>query len=599
MQQNAIEKFLGRMNNNVFFGILFLYQLLFIFQGFELGDGGFHATFYQQIFNDPESVQYGFPFWFCGMIGGAWNFLFHSLGLIGIRLAGVLMVTFTAIVSFNLLKNYLNNAYLKIGLILVVIFLSNDPKELYYNNVSPLLYVLAGLFLFRGLKNNNLLQLFLCGVFLTLNIFARLPNLIGLGLALAVFYNGYINKLTIRQQFRQFFVLAGGVAFTAIFVILVMKLLNHFDLFVNSIKILMNMSEPGKKSPYDAKVLLKIYAVSYMKSIIYSIMAGILVIVIANILDWIRKKMPRTTWIPTLMGLGVALCVMALLLWKGKFIPLYLYTGTTMLVSLVILLGKRDNNIKLLTFIGIAFSFAFPIGSFLGILTAGYFSFWLILPIVLDHLFSIEAVETSLISVRDKQPFRAPLRVNSSHLYGARKIITIVFFIFSLYMAVDYPFLDASSNRVNMHYKVNSKLLPGIYTSKVRAASINELLGETSKYVKPNDYLICYHLIPMVHYLTETRPYIRNPYTGMYNATIFKNELGKAVERYKVLPVVVSQKINTLAAVNWPKRPLRYNTDTPLENTDRDAFLVEFLKSNNYREAWSNDDFVLFVPPGK
>ena len=42
------------MNTKLFFLCLFVYQLLFIFQGIDLSDEGFIATFYQQIFNNPE-----------------------------------------------------------------------------------------------------------------------------------------------------------------------------------------------------------------------------------------------------------------------------------------------------------------------------------------------------------------------------------------------------------------------------------------------------------------------------------------------------------------------------------------------------------------
>ena len=40
------------MDVKLFFGLLFLYQLIFIFQGFDIADEGFHATFYERFYSD-------------------------------------------------------------------------------------------------------------------------------------------------------------------------------------------------------------------------------------------------------------------------------------------------------------------------------------------------------------------------------------------------------------------------------------------------------------------------------------------------------------------------------------------------------------------
>src|SRR5580765_719845 len=90
---------LGRMNTKVFLALLFLYQVIFIFQGVDLSDEGFYATFYQQIYKNPEATQYNFMFWFSGIVGGAFDYVFHGLGIWGMRLAGVLVTTSTIIIT--------------------------------------------------------------------------------------------------------------------------------------------------------------------------------------------------------------------------------------------------------------------------------------------------------------------------------------------------------------------------------------------------------------------------------------------------------------------------------------------------------------------
>jgi hypothetical protein len=169
---------LEKLNVKVFFFLLFAFQIVFIFQGIDLSDSGFYATFYQQIYKNPETAQYNFMFWFSGIVGGAVTWLFPGLGLWGIRLAGVLVTTSTIIVTYNLLKRYLNPGYLKLGLLMVLLFINNNLKEVHYNDLSALLNMLTISFLFTGLKENKNWKLFVSGAFISLSTFTRLPNII-------------------------------------------------------------------------------------------------------------------------------------------------------------------------------------------------------------------------------------------------------------------------------------------------------------------------------------------------------------------------------------------------------------------------------------
>jgi hypothetical protein len=127
--------------------------------------------------------------------------------------------------------------------------------------------------------------------------------------------------------------------------------------------------------------------------------------------------------------------------------------------------------------------------------------------------------------------------------------------------------------------------------------SILQLLEKVGNYAKPNDYLLCYPFIPMVHYLTETRPFMGNPYTGMYSAGIFDTELSKSVANKKILPVIVTQKINPFVASAWPFTQEDEEEDNTFINPERDQHLHTFIKNNHYEEVLSNQIFSVFVPP--
>jgi hypothetical protein len=117
-------------------------------------------------------------FWFSGIVGGAFDYVFGGLGIWGMRLAGVIVTTSTIIVTYNLLKKYLNPGNLKLGLLMVLLFINNNLKEIHYNDLSALFNMLAILYLFTGLKENKLWKIFLGGLFVSLCTFTRLPNIL-------------------------------------------------------------------------------------------------------------------------------------------------------------------------------------------------------------------------------------------------------------------------------------------------------------------------------------------------------------------------------------------------------------------------------------
>src|SRR6516225_1444083 len=131
-----IGDWLNSLDIRLYFLFIFIFHLLVIFQGLVFNDEGFHLAFYQQIFSDPESVQYAFWGWLTGMIGGIFMKLFPYLGMFGIRLLGSIISTLTIILAYNLLKRYLDKVYLMVGLVMLSLFINEDAKNLYYNNLS-------------------------------------------------------------------------------------------------------------------------------------------------------------------------------------------------------------------------------------------------------------------------------------------------------------------------------------------------------------------------------------------------------------------------------------------------------------------------------
>jgi hypothetical protein len=144
-----------------------------------------------------------------------------------------------------------------------------------------------------------------------------------------------------------------------------------------------------------------------------------------------------------------------------------------------------------------------------------------------------------------------------------------------------------------MTFPIENKNALRIYTTKERATVVNELLQESSKYIKKNDYVLAYDCIPMFHFLTETRPFMPNAWPWLYLPDAFKYELYKSINKSKVLPVIIIQKVNTLYS-NWPQNVNleRIRTDS---DSERDSIMNDFMKNNNYTTIWENIAFEIRV----
>ena len=125
---------------------------------------------------------------------------------------------------------------------------------------------------------------------------------------------------------------------------------------------------------------------------------------------------------------------------------------------------------------------------------------------------------------------------------------------------------------------------------------MNELLLNLNRFVKPNDYLLAYDKIPMVHFLTETKPYMYNSWVWIYDYNSFEKKLLKAEQDINELPVVVQQKIETIYEFSEPIEDYMSENkkNTNFHSNERNAIMNSFLKRNNYEIVWSNAYFNIY-----
>ena len=164
--------------------ILVLYQMLGVFFGMDVADAGFYLTFYDNIFSHPASVQYNFMYYLSGVIGGTLQSVCPGMGMLGMRLAGVTFNSLAGIVLYLALRNHVDERAIALGCALVVVSFIAPPYTLSYDLCTILFYVVTIALLWRGIMTDNIFLFSLAGFVAGLNVLVRIPNVLGLSLAL-------------------------------------------------------------------------------------------------------------------------------------------------------------------------------------------------------------------------------------------------------------------------------------------------------------------------------------------------------------------------------------------------------------------------------
>lgn len=600
-QKNNFQTLFENMSTTGFLLLVVLYQAIFMFQGLDFMDEGFTATFYQQFFNDPASVQYNFMYWLSGLVGGTFVYLFPDAGILGLRFLAILFTTASIMVVYNLLKDYLNKGYLRIGLLLVMMCACHNPKIFHYNFLSVLLYTSTVSLLFNGLKKDKIWMMVVAGAFVGMDAFARVPSIVNLGLIIPIVFYGLLGKATIKKMIVQCSSFLAGFCFSLAGMLLLIRSMDHFEVLINVFKLIAQMGgEDDGESAYGIATLFNNFLKSYSESLLFSLYILILIVVAAAVPRLMIEKWNCPRWTASFVKY-FSLLLACLIMIKGLEILMRWYVGLSIIAFVLILLSKASREVKTLMLIGAYITATYALGSSAGIFTAGIHIFWISIPIAIDYFLGLNSFDFRFtlaskrnISINGDAFVTEPqFRV----FKGGLLVITVIGCLFHQWY---YPLHDESS-RLAMFSSVDNKHVKGILTTRERADATNDLLEASKRFVKPGDYVLAFHSIPIFHFMTETRPYTRNPMPWYYVSGAFKTQLYKAVEDTKVLPVVVMQKIKTTTADEktwpnvWPTDPVFHEPDEDLRTIRHKEYMNEFLIKFNYKVGWENDLFKIMI----
>lgn len=517
--------------------MLFGFQLLNIVFGFDLNDTGFHLVAYENVFNAPGCVTYNFMYYLTNIIGGILMRIFPNLGVLGFRIVGALLVLLTLVIIFATLRNTIPVIHLILGSILVVVGYVRLPYVLNNAILSCCLYAISIVFLYKGLCRENKFLIVLSGLIVGLNIFTRIPNILGIGLVLIILlYKRYCLKDD-GIDWKNAFCFSGGVVLGILIILGIMVRMGHIEIFLSSLLAVHSMV--GGEGSHNIFWILKIHFAFYLSAIIPLLVFYALI----HIEKLVGSK-------------GNIFIMIAFYFVSVLSIVLYVYETPWVYVviwgffasgCIICILNNRNQH---------------------GILA-----------ILAMYVLIIEIYGSDSGINHGSLPALLAAPIASMQLLDRKKMIYLLTFVLAVCWQVIKKGNFQDSGPIYQKSEMITTLeTKGIFTTKEKAIAINTTLKEIKPYVSIGDTLICFPSAPMMNYLTHTRPAGGSCQPGLSGFIL-------PVEN---TPKLLFNKVS-FSSNGWPQM---YKID------DADIYDIKsFIRDHQYRKVYENDYFILLVPP--
>lgn len=541
---------------------------LFIWQGLDVTDQGYSLTNYRSFFRHPEATEDSASMWLTNLVGATWDAMFGWFGVVGMRALWALCLSLGMLLSFRLVRELTSTRIAALAVLIASLFLS-DRRETWfsYNTSTSILLVAATLCLADGIARQRPRRLFAAGAFIGVLPFARFPNVLAVALLAALGLAAWIDAARRARLPRDVGMTVSGIAAGAGGTLAIIYLRGDAELVFGSVRDLFSPS--SHEVGYGTDTLLDKFVSDQRRALAW----GFGVCVAGAGLSRVLGKVPSSAaWV--LVAGCAALGVFGLTRrdepWR------FVVTGTTCWVLAAVALGlwKRNFHLRVAAFIAFIVVVIAPLGSGNGIKNA-HMGLWLALPLVLALLYTLDA--PWLAGQGSKLALIAGIALGGE----------------GLHRAATYTYRDAA--RDGLLTAVAHPQLRWQYTTPARAKVVTEVLDALEQRVAPGDYLLAFESTPLLHYLTNTRPYLNRPWLmGAESSQIIARLAADAPRRTGCLPVAV-MSLKTTRSFEWPQRARRLEEKEPQRSTR--LVLRAFLRTHRYKQTWENEFFRILEAP--
>ena len=585
------------------FFITALYTTLFIWQGFDMPDEGYNLANQLLITNliPNNGVYENWLIWLSDYCGGLWLILVGNSGLIAARIGWVALMAFSTSVLFLIISRYFDPRLTTFFIICaVMIAIPGEYMVINYTNFPAfILFCASGLLtvayeIRKDKRNRSILFSILSGVFLAFSVMARFPLIFSV---ILLFIPLAVSLLSTRKLDKRAFTIIPwsllgfciGVAFC--FLILwglgfIENYLDYFrDLFTD------NYPTPKHNPSYLLGCLIKTGEKCLYRGLAIILLGLVSAMIVHYVITLVHKYLANKSTTSTFLlesRIGITSFVILFLIFLVGIVGtswtrfIHAAPGITLLVGICALIvryrfmknrnNKYDNKFNLLV---IAFSV-----SFLPVLgtTTGFKQFNLLFLFPVSFLILYECGE--IIFKR--------MRVTKKTMQRLLIGFVCTLSIFSVIIKYSNPRYEYPL-RWKLVYEITHKRMRHIYTTEGRADSMNDLLAQLDRVVKPGNIMLAYPNIPLLHFITLTIPALGEPCPNFMIPEKLEAKLEEIWQDQKKIPnVIVYSKVN-MTDTNWGMKTGESKKTKPINETFFNQHKEE------YALFWSNEDFEIYM----
>ena len=520
--------------------ILFLYQCINLFWGFEILDSGYHLTAFQNIFEAPNTVAENFGYYLTNLLGGFILSFYPDMGVFHFRLIGAMCVLIAVVLIFFSLWRDVPIIHLIIGLSLVVLCYVKAPYSFNNGILSCFLYVIACLIIYKGINRNSSWFIFIAGIIVGANIFTRIPNVLGIGLSLIIlFHRKLINKSSPLDWAKSFF-FAFGVVMGIGFIVLLMIHFGHLDIFIDNIRYLFS-SASKKESNYSILTLISAYLSFYMTNAI-SILVFYSLFQIHKIVSSKSK-------------LFIYLYDAIVIFWLFNYVY-YLDTSYRILWGLCVVgclmcIFKQRGELRLFSVLAL-------------------------------YMLFVEIMGSDFATNHSSLPALLATPVASMMIINRKRLLYLVVFVLAvLFYAVRRGNYADDGPIYSKMASINCPQAEFLLTTDEKAEAINSTMKGIESFVHPGDTLMCFPAAPMMNFLTYTYPAAGTSWPCMLNGDC------KFIRPIDGTPKILFNKFPSFAP-SWKDGD---NTLDTIFSFD----IKSFILGHQYKKVFENEYFILYL----
>ena len=425
--------------------------------------------------------------------------------------------------------------------------------------------LLAITLLWRGLERNSTLMVALAGVLAGLNILVRIPNVLGLSMSLLPIIMWLCDKRGRHGWKRMVTYCFVFLACAGLAVILTISLMPelHRTAFYSVMHDLRSIAndDSGTASHTTSQMIftqLKFYGTQLWTAV----KLGVPVL----LYWWAHKQVGNKALMWGLKGIAVA----AFVWFVYRMHPLQPVWLMCLVGGIMVMVENwRDRRgIAWMALLGIGMMLVMPMGSD-GAYNNGTIVAWAIAPVAMLWWLHRSRIAFPLVLIA----------------------------VCALRMVTGGAYFDGGP-LWEKRYTVDNPRAAHIYTTRERAEVINTMLHGIEPHVKPGTELMAYGSIPLINYLTHTRPYIGCSWVEQLSASMLEKKLAKAPKTG--FPLILQQKFSSLGPY-WSEPMEDFRTSYgDQQNTYRDNRKLEvlnrFLEYGKYHVIYEDSHFVLYQP---